>query len=109
MRIPARPRDGAAGMRASGNGVEKGDRRMLTALVLVCSMAITPELRDCDRSNAVTVLQVPEAFGNPVMCMMHGQACLAGTAIGRDLRADERVKVLCIRAEGRPVRDVAAE
>jgi hypothetical protein len=72
-------------------------------------MAITPELRDCDRSNAVTVLQVPEAFGNPVMCMMHGQAYLAGTAIGRDLRVDERVKVLCIRAPQRPAQDARAE
>ena len=82
---------------------------MLTALVLVCSIAITPELRDCDRSNAVDVLQVPEAFGNPVMCMMRGQAFLAGTAIGRDLRADERVKVLCIRAAPRPAQDARAE
>src|SRR5215470_14653978 len=74
-----------------------GGPRML-ALILVCSVAVTPELRDCDRTNAVHVLQLPEETGNPLMCMMHGQAYLAGTAIGRDLRADERVKVICVRA-----------
>jgi hypothetical protein len=82
---------------------------MLAALILVCSMAITPELGDCDRGNAVHVLQVPEAFANPVMCMMRSQAYLAGTAIGRDLREDERVKVLCVRAGSPPLRDVRAK
>ncbi len=38
---------------------------MLTALILVCSLAITPELRNCDRNNALQVLQVPEQFGTP--------------------------------------------
>jgi hypothetical protein len=71
---------------------------MLTALILVCSLAITPELRNCDRNNAVQVLQVPEQFGNPVMCMMHGQAYLAGTSIGQEIRDSEQVKVLCIRS-----------
>ena len=51
---------------------------MLTALILVCSLAITPELRNCDRNNALHVLQVPEQFGNAVMCIMRGQAYLAG-------------------------------
>ena len=81
---------------------------MLTALILVCSVAVTPELRDCDRTNAVHVLQLPEQSGNPLMCMMHGQAYLAGTAIGRDLRADERVKVICVRAVTRAARDARA-
>ena len=59
---------------------------MLTALILVCSLAITPELRNCDRNNALHVLQVPEQFGNPVMCMMRGQAYLAGTSIGQEMK-----------------------
>jgi hypothetical protein len=71
---------------------------MLTALILVCSLAITPELRNCDRNNALHVLQVPEQFGNPAMCMMHGQAYLAGTSIGQEIDDGERVKVLCIRS-----------
>ena len=82
---------------------------MLTALILVCSVAVTPELRDCDRTNAIHLLQLPEETGNPLMCMMHGQAYLAGTAIGRELREDERVKVMCVRAASRPARDARAE
>ena len=68
---------------------------MLTAFVLVCSLAVTPDLRACDQSNAIDVVQVPEVFGNPAMCFMHGQAYLAGTEFGRQLAADERVKVTC--------------
>ena len=71
---------------------------MLTALILVCSLAITPELRNCDRNNALHVLQVPEQFGNPVMCMMRGQAYLAGTSLGQEIDGSEQVKVLCIRS-----------
>ena len=71
---------------------------MLTALILVCSLAITPELRNCDRNNALHVLQVPEQFGNPVACMLHGQAYLAETSIGQEIDKSEQVKVLCIRS-----------
>ena len=70
---------------------------MLTALVLVCSLAVTPELRDCDQSNATDVMRVPEEFSNPMTCMMHGQAYVADTAVGRRLADDERVKVACTR------------
>jgi hypothetical protein len=68
---------------------------VLTALILICSLSATPDLASCDPSNAVTTLRVPEQFGNPVTCFMHGQAYLAETSIGRDLMADERVKVVC--------------
>jgi hypothetical protein len=71
---------------------------MLTALVLVCSLAITPDLASCNRDNAVSVTRVPEEFGNPAMCFMHGQAYLAQTEMGRELSEDERVKVVCSRA-----------
>ena len=70
---------------------------MLTALVLVCSLTQTPDLRACDRSNAVHVLQVPEEFAMPAMCAMRGQAFLAETSIGQELANDERVKIVCIR------------
>ena len=71
---------------------------MLTAIILVCSIAITPEIGDCNRTNALHVLKLPEETGNPFTCLMHGQAYLAGTAIGRELRENERVKVMCVRA-----------
>jgi hypothetical protein len=68
---------------------------MLSALVLICSMAVTPDIRDCSRDNATAVMRVPSDFGNPTTCFMHGQAYLAETSIGREIAADERVKVVC--------------
>jgi len=76
---------------------------MLTALVLICSLAATPDLASCTRDNAVDVMRVPESFGNPATCFMHGQAYLADTSLGRDLAANERVKVVCVKAAAAPV------
>ena len=72
---------------------------MLTALVLVCSLAVTPDLAACDRNSAVDVMRVPEEFGNPSTCFMHGQAYLAQTGIGRTLAANERIKVICVQSK----------
>lgn len=68
---------------------------MLTALVLVCSVLVTPDLRDCDETNARIVMLVPEAFASPVTCAMHGQAYIAQTAIGQNLAEGDRIKVIC--------------
>ena len=70
---------------------------MLTALILVCSLATVPDLRDCTRDNALDVLQVPETFASPVTCLMHGQAYLANSVAGRDSARNEAVKVVCAR------------
>ena len=72
---------------------------MLTALVLICSTAITPDLRDCTRANATAVVLVPVQSGNPATCIMHGQAYLAQTSIGQELGINDRVKVVCVRSE----------
>jgi hypothetical protein len=69
---------------------------MLTALILVCSLSSVPSLEACTEENAVIVVRDPETFVSPVTCLMHGQAYLAETAIGRDLSENEAVKVLCI-------------
>ena len=69
---------------------------MLTALILVCSLATSPDLRGT-RDNALDVLQVPETFASPVTCLMHGQAYLANIAAGRDPASHEAVKVICVR------------
>ena len=84
---------------------------MLTALVLVCSLAVTPDLRECGRDNAVHVLQVPEEFALPTMCAMRGQSFLAETTIGQDLADKERVKIMCIKhiAVGRRITSRACE
>jgi hypothetical protein len=65
--------------------------KMLTAFVLVCSLALTPDLRACGRHNAVHVLRVPEEFALPAMCAMRGQAFLAETSIGQERANNERV------------------
>lgn len=72
---------------------------MLTAFVLVCSLAITPDLSGCNRDNAVDVMRVPDQFGHPATCLFMGQAYLAQTEIGRDLTESERVKVVCARSQ----------
>ena len=72
---------------------------MLTALVLICSLAATPDLRDCTRANATAAMRVPDNFSNPATCFMHGQAYLAQTSIGEELTENERVKVVCARSE----------
>ena len=71
---------------------------MLTALVLICSVLTTPDLRDCTRTTATAVMRVPEEFSNPATCFMHGQAYLAHTSLGEELTANERVKVVCARS-----------
>jgi hypothetical protein len=68
---------------------------MLTALVLICSMATTPDLATCSGENAQSVIRVPQDYGNPATCLMHGQAYLAETELGQELAVDERVKVIC--------------
>src|SRR5262245_38018884 len=72
---------------------------MLTALVLICSVAVTPDLRDCTRYNATAVMRLPAEFANPATCFIQGQAYLAGTSIGRELGDNDRVKIVCARSE----------
>jgi hypothetical protein len=72
---------------------------MLSAIVLICSLAHTPNLRDCTRETATAVLVMPERFGNPAMCAIRSQAYLAETALGAELGNGERVKVICYRAD----------
>jgi hypothetical protein len=68
---------------------------MLTALILVCSLATVSN--DCTRDNALDVVYVPATFASPVTCMMHAQAYAAGSSIGRDVPQDEAIKVICVR------------
>jgi hypothetical protein len=80
---------------------------MLTAMILICSLANTPNIADCSRTNALDVLWVPELFSNPVTCFMHGQAYVAGTTMGRELTANERVKVVCLHKQAAGQGDAA--
>jgi hypothetical protein len=70
---------------------------MLTALILICSAAITPDIQDCTRENAMMVMRLPTEFSSPTACLMYGQTTLANTSIGRDLGEMDRVKIACAR------------
>jgi hypothetical protein len=70
---------------------------MLTALILVCSLGTVSDLGNCTRDNALHVLFVPATFATPVSCLMHGQAYVADTSIGRELAQNEVAKVVCVR------------
>jgi hypothetical protein len=72
---------------------------MLTALMLICSIAATPDLADCTHRNAATLMRVPAEFGSPATCFMQAQAHLASTPTGRELTPDERIKIVCVRSE----------
>jgi hypothetical protein len=71
---------------------------MLTALVLICSVSVTPDLRDCTRDNALDVMRTPVEQASPVACFLHGQAFLAETSIARDLGETDRIKIVCARS-----------
>jgi len=71
---------------------------MLSALILVCSLASVPDLASCTEANATQVIRDPEAFVSPITCYVHGQAYFAETAMGRDLGEGEAVKVVCARS-----------
>jgi hypothetical protein len=72
---------------------------MLTALILICSLATAaPDLGTCTRDNAVDVVYVPATFATPANCLMRGQAYLAGSEMGRNLARNEAVKVVCVRS-----------
>jgi len=68
---------------------------MLTALVLICSMSVTPDIRDCNRNNAVDVMRVPAEYASPVTCFIRGQAFLAETSLAQDLGETNRIKIVC--------------
>jgi hypothetical protein len=67
---------------------------MLTALILICMAGAA----DCTRETATDVIRVPAQFSNPITCFMHGQAYLAETSIAQDLRAGDRIKIVCARS-----------
>src|SRR3974377_2347564 len=58
---------------------------IMTALILVCSLAAFPDLGACTRENALEVLRVPATFESPASCLMHGQAYLGQTSIRQSL------------------------
>ena len=68
----------------------------MKALVLLCALAAVPDTSQCDRENAITVVQVPGTFDNPVMCGMQAMAYFAETSIAP--KEGEYVRIVCIRS-----------
>jgi hypothetical protein len=68
---------------------------VLTALILICSIAVTPDLSDRNRGNATAVMRVPGEFGHPTYCFVQAQAFLAATSIGEDFGPNDRVRIVC--------------
>lgn len=71
---------------------------MLTALILICSLATSSDLSACNQTNAVDVMYAPIESANPATCFMQGQAYLAATTLGRELADNERIKVVCVHS-----------
>jgi len=69
---------------------------MLTSIVLVCSLSITPSLQDCTQETAVQVFRVPEQTQFPGACLKIGLEYYSQTEFARHLAADERIKVVCV-------------
>jgi hypothetical protein len=72
---------------------------VLTALVLICSVGVAPDLAHCTRSNARVVMSVPTEDRNPITCFMRAQAYVAETSFGQELGVDDRVKIVCVRRD----------
>jgi hypothetical protein len=72
---------------------------MLTAVVLICSLANTPNLRHCTIENAVDLLAVPGEFRTPYHCLRDAEAFFAKTYPLETLEAHMRLKVLCRRPQ----------
>jgi hypothetical protein len=72
---------------------------MLSALVLICSLSVTPDLQDCSPDNARDMLRLSAAFENAAACFFQGQALLAATSLGQELADDDRIKIVCKRSE----------
>ncbi len=67
-------------------------------MFLICSVSVTPDLRDCTRENAIDVMRTPVETANPATCFLHGQAFVAQTSIAQDLRGTDRIKIVCARS-----------
>jgi hypothetical protein len=68
---------------------------MLTAVILICSITATPNLAACNPNTAIDVIYATINSANPSACIFQGQALLARTAMGRNLGANERIKIIC--------------
>jgi hypothetical protein len=65
---------------------------MYSIVILACLATIAP--RDCTEQTARVVMRGPDA-PNSIACGFLGQAFFADSALGKELHADEYIKVVC--------------
>jgi len=70
---------------------------MLTAVVLICSLNVTPDLADCNAGNAVHVFADTQEQQTPNHCLRRGLELAASTSIAQHPDPDERVIIRCER------------
>jgi hypothetical protein len=76
-----------------GGKAEERPTSMMTALVLICSLAKTPLAMDCGTDNAVDVLKVPGEYSSLVTCFTRAQAFIGESRY--ELAVDHYLKVAC--------------
>ena len=67
---------------------------MFKVLLLICAVSV--QQKDCQEQTALAVLQGPEA-SNVMLCGLHAQAYLAGSALAASLTETEYLKITCRR------------
>jgi hypothetical protein len=72
---------------------EERPTSMMTALVLICSLAKTPLAMDCGTDNAVDLLRVPGEYYSLVTCFSRAQAFIAASRY--ELSIDHYPKIVC--------------
>jgi hypothetical protein len=48
-------------------------RKMVKGAVLLCALAMTPNVGECGEKNAIAVIRVPMRFADPVQCLVQSQ------------------------------------
>jgi hypothetical protein len=66
---------------------------MLEVIILICSLNVTPNLRDCTSANAVDVIDTTVEVRSPSACLQQGQQRVAQMSFYDDLVA----KISCPR------------
>lgn len=75
---------------------------MLYALILVCSIAATPDVSNCDMTTALHYERAPEGSPLPLMCYKFGEQFYATTIEpSRPTKAGEYHRVVCSRSSFR--------
>jgi hypothetical protein len=70
---------------------------MFTALVLACSLVITPDLTLCTPENALQAVELHREFSSEAECVAQGEK-FGEAALKRPIIPDEdRLKVICKR------------